>query len=177
MCSSDLYVHPRLVNRLEPKVTGWMAHEQPFSFDAAPIRYAEGIARFLHGSPAIPALYAAESGYGIINEVGVRAIREKSVRQTTRLIELAEGAGFRVTSPKDPERRGGTVTIAADHAAAVTKELIRREFIVDYRPGAGVRISPHFYTKDEELDAVVREMKTIRDTRAYAEHEAAGAAF
>ncbi len=171
-----LYVRPDLQSELEPRTTGWMAHEAPFSFESS-MRYAPTIARFLHGSPAIPALYAAESGYRIINEVGVPAIREKSVRQTTRLIELAEEAGFRVTSPHDPERRGGTVTIAAEHAAAVTKELIRREFIVDYRPGAGVRISPHFYTRDEELELIVREMKQIRDTRAYAEHEAAGAAF
>jgi kynureninase len=172
-----LYVRPDLQSQLEPQTTGWMAHESPFAFEGGAIRYAPGIARFLHGSPAIPALYAAESGYSIINQIGVPAIREKSVRQTTRLIELAEEAGFRVTSPKDANRRGGTVTIAAENAAAVTKELIRREFIVDYRPGAGVRISPHFYTKDEELDLIIKEMKTIRDTRAYAEHETAGAAF
>ena len=172
-----LYVRPDLHERLEPQTTGWMAHESPFAFEGGAIRYASGIARFLHGSPAIPALYAAESGYAIINEIGVPAIREKSLRQTTRLIELAEEAGFRVTSPKDANRRGGTITIAAEHAGAMTKELIRREFIVDYRPGAGVRISPHFYTKDEELELIIREMKIIRDTRAYAEHEAAGAAF
>ena len=154
-----------------------MAHEAPFAFEGGPIRYAQNITRFLHGSPSIPALYAARSGYAVINEIGVERIRAKSMRQTARLIELAEEAGFRVTSPKDPARRGGTVTIAVEHAASVTKELIRREFIVDYRPGAGVRISPHFYTKDEELELVVREMKQIRDTRAYAEHEAAGAAF
>lgn len=172
-----LYVAPRLRQTLEPKVTGWMAHAAPFSFEDGPIQYAEGAARFLHGSPAVPALYAAESGYKIINEIGVERIREKSVRQTQRLIELAEEAGFRVTSPRDPESRGGTITVAADHAPAVTRELIRREFIVDYRPGAGVRISPHFYTKDEELELVVREMRRILDTRAYAAHEAAGAAF
>ncbi len=172
-----LYVAPRLQETLEPKVTGWMAHAEPFSFEDAPIRYAEGIARFLHGSPAIPALYAAESGYRIINEIGVERIRAKSTRQTQRLIELAEEASLRVTSPRDPARRGGTITLAVEHAAAVTQELVRREFIVDYRPGAGIRISPHFYTKDEELDAVVREMRRIIDTRAYAEHETAGAAF
>ncbi|HEX8688323.1 MAG TPA: aminotransferase class V-fold PLP-dependent enzyme, partial [Pyrinomonadaceae bacterium] len=171
-----LYVAPRLRAQLEPKVTGWMAHAAPFSFEDS-ITYAEGAARFLHGSPAVPALYAAESGYKIINEIGVERIREKSVRQTQRLIELCEEAGLRVTSPRDPERRGGTITVAADHAPAVTRELIRREFIVDYRPGAGVRISPHFYTKDEELELVVREMRRILDTRAYAAHEAAGAAF
>jgi kynureninase len=172
-----LYVRPDLHEQLEPQTTGWMAHESPFAFEGGAIRYAPGIARFLHGSPAIPALYAAESGYSIINEIGVEAIREKSVRQTTRLIALAEEAGFSVTSPRDAARRGGTITIAAEHAAAMTKELIRREFIVDYRPGAGVRVSPHFYTKDEELELIIREMKAIRDTRAYGEHEAAGAAF
>jgi kynureninase len=172
-----LYVRPDLQAKLEPRTTGWMAHEAPFAFESGAIRYAPGIARFLHGSPAIPALYAAQSGYSIINEIGVERIRAKSLRQTARLIELAEEAGFRVTSPSDSARRGGTITIADEHAAAVTAELIRREFIVDYRPGAGVRISPHFYTLDEELDLVIREMKNIRDTRAYTVHEAAGAAF
>ena len=173
-----LYVAPRLQRKLQPKVTGWMAHASPFAFEDAPIRYSEGIARFLHGSPAIPALYAARSGYRVINEIGVERIREKSVRQTGMLIELAEEAGLKVTSPRDPERRGGTITIAAPHAPAVTKELIRREIIVDYRPGAGIRVSPHFYTKDEELETVVREIRSILDTRAYAAHEeAAGAAF
>ncbi len=170
-----LYVRPDLQETLEPKTTGWMAHEEPFAFDTE-LRYASGIRRFLHGSPAIPALYAAQSGYRIINEIGVDQIRAKSVRQTALLIELAEEAGFTVTSPKNPDDRGGTITIGHNDAAAITKELIRREFIVDYRPGAGVRISPHFYNTDQELELVIRELKTIRDTRAYAVHEA-GAAF
>jgi kynureninase len=171
-----LYIRPDLHEKLQPKTTGWMAHEDPFAFDTE-LRYAPSVARFLHGSPAIPALYAAQSGYQIINEIGVDAIRKKSIRQTTRLIELAEEVGFQVTSPKDPAQRGGTITVAHEHAGAITKELVRREFIVDYRPGAGVRISPHFYTTDEELELIIREMKNIRDTRAYAAHEAAGATF
>ncbi len=170
-----LYVRPDLIDQFEPKTTGWMAHEHPFAFDSD-LHYAPNITRFLHGSPAIPALYAAESGYQIINAIGVAAIREKSVRQTQRLIELAAEAGFRVTSPRDPSQRGGTITVWDDNAAAITKELVRREFIVDYRPGAGVRISPHFYTKDEELDLIVAEMKKIRDHHEY-ETEKAGAAF
>jgi kynureninase len=172
-----LYVHPRLHERLEPKVTGWMAHESPFAFELPPISYAKGIARFLHGSPALPALYAAREGYRVINEIGVERIREKSVGQTQKLIGLAEEAGFKVTSPREPAQRGGTITVAVDHAAAVTKELIRREIVVDYRPGAGIRLSPHFYTKDEELELAVSEMRQIVETRAYSAHEAAGAAF
>jgi kynureninase len=169
-----LYVRPDLQQKLEPKTTGWMAHEAPFSFDTK-LHYASNITRFLHGSPAIPALYAARSGYRIINEIGVERIREKSVRQTNYLIDLAEEAGFEVTSPRDPAKRGGTVTVAHEHAGAMTKELLRREFIVDYRPGAGVRISPHFYTKDEELELVIEEMKKIAASDAY--QEVAGAAF
>jgi kynureninase len=171
-----LYVRPDLQAKLEPKTTGWMAHEQPFAFEAQ-LRYAPSITRFLHGSPAIPALYAAQSGYRIINEIGVGKIREKSMRQTEYLIGLAEEAGFRVTSPKDVKQRAGTITVAHEHAGAMAKELIRREFIIDYRPGAGVRISPHFYTTDNELELVIREMKKIADSESYREHETAGAAF
>lgn len=169
-----LYVRPDLQAKLEPKTTGWMAHEAPFAFDTG-MRYASNISRFLHGSPAIPALYAARSGYRIINEIGVDNIRKKSVRQTNYLIKLAEEAGFEVTSPRDEAQRGGTVTVGHEHAAAIAKELIRREFIIDYRPGAGVRISPHFYTKDEELELVIEEMKKIAASGAY--REVAGAAF
>jgi kynureninase len=171
-----LYVHPRWHARLEPKVTGWMAHEAPFAF-ASELQYAPGIARFLHGSPAIPALYAARAGYQIINEIGVERIRAKSVRQTSHLIELAEAAGFTVNSPKDPARRGGTITVNVPHAGAVTQELVRREIICDYRPGAGVRLSPHFYTRDEELELAVKELRQIVDASAYAGQETAGAAF
>jgi kynureninase len=171
-----LYVRPDLIDRLEPKTTGWMAHEQPFAFESE-LRYAPNITRFLHGSPAIPALYAAQSGYEVINEIGVAKIREKSVRQTGTLIELAQEAGFRVTSPRNPAQRGGTITVWDDQAAAITKELMRREFIVDYRPGAGVRISPHFYTKDEELELIIDEMKKIRDAKTYEGSEKVGAAF
>ena len=171
-----LYVRPDLQTKFEPKTTGWMAHEKPFAFDTQ-LRYAPDISRFLHGSPAIPALYAAQSGYEIINQIGVEKIREKSMRQTDYLIRLAEEAGFRVTSPKDVKQRGGTVTIAHEHAAGITKELIRREFIIDYRPGAGIRISPHFYTTDEELELVIDEMRKIGESESYRDHETAGAAF
>jgi len=170
-----LYIRPDLIDQLEPKTTGWMAHEHPFAFETE-MHYAPNVTRFLHGSPAIPALYAAESGYKIINEIGLAAIREKSMRQTQMLIGLAEEAGFRVTSPKNPAHRGGTITVWDENAADITKELIRREFIVDYRPGAGVRISPHFYTTDEELELVIAEMKKIRDGREF-KTEKAGAAF
>ena len=165
-----LYVRPDLHERLEPTVTGWMAHREPFAFEIGAIDYAPNAFRLLHGTPHVPALYSARSGYEIILEVGVDRIRAKSQRQTQRLIELAQERGVRVTSPRDPARRGGTVTIDVEHGPAVTKELIRREVLVDYRPGAGIRVSPHFYTTDEEVEHTVAQIAEIVQTKAYAPH-------
>ena len=156
-----LYVRRDLWENLEPRFTGWMAHQRPFAFETGEIDYADNAFRFLNGTPAIPAMYAARSGYEIIGEIGVEKIRAKSVRQTTRLIDLAEEAGFRVNSPKCAADRGGTVVIDVPDGAAVTKELVRRNFLVDYRPGAGIRVAPHFYSTDEELELTIREIRKI----------------
>jgi kynureninase len=170
-----LYVRRDLWPTLEPAMTGWMAHRSPFAFEVGPQDYTEDIYRFLHGSPNIPGMYAAMSGYEIINEVGVENIRAKSMRQTTRLIELAEEAGFEVRCPGNVEERGGTVVIDVPHGPQVTKELSRRDFLIDYRPGAGIRVAPHFYSKDEELELIVSEIKKILETKAYEQHSAVSA--
>jgi kynureninase len=156
-----LYVRRDLWDSLQPAATGWMAHEQPFDFEAGPIRYAGDAFRFLNGTPNVPALYSARSGYEIINEIGVPAIREKSKRQTARLLALADEAGIPVKTCRDPERRGGVVTFDVPNAKEITQELIRREILVDYRPKAGIRVAPHFYTADEELDSTVAAIRDL----------------
>jgi kynureninase len=130
-----------------------MAHHSPFAFEEESIAYANDAYRFLNGTPGVPSLYAARSGYEIVNEIGVKAIRAKSVRQTERLIALADAAGVRVACPRAAAARGGTVTLDVPNGPEVTRALIARDVLVDYRPGAGIRVSPHFYTADEELDA------------------------
>jgi kynureninase len=166
-----LYVRPDLARQLEPKLTGWMAHPHPFDFEMEPIRYRQDAFRFLNGTPGIPALYAVEPGCSIISEIGVDNIRAKSLRQTSHLVDLARQRGFPLHTPPEPARRGGTVSVGVPHAYEVSRELIRREFLVDYRPGAGIRISPHFYTKDEELDLTVAEIARILESKAYEKHE------
>ena len=169
-----LYVAPRLRERLKPRVTGWMAHAHPFAFETGAIDYADDARRFLHGSPAIPALYAARAGQEIIGAIGVDAIRAKSKRQVARLMELALANGFVPRTPRDPESRSGMVILDVPHGAAVTRELLRREIVVDHRPGAGIRYSPHFYTGDDEIEHALAETRKILDSGAYREHEAAG---
>jgi len=170
-----LYVKPELQQKLQPKVTGWSAHRSPFAF-APEMDYADDVHRFLHGSPAIPTLYAAESGYDLINEIGVERIRRKSIRQTSRLMELADEQGWRVNSPRQAEQRGGSVILDVPHAGEVVRELSARDVLVDFRPGAGIRIGPHFFNTDDEVEAVVAEIKDILDTKAYEKHLSASSA-
>lgn len=173
-----LYVKPELQAQLKPKVTGWAAHKAPFAFVPGEIEYAEDAHRFLHGSPAIPTLYAAESGYDLINEIGVDRIRAKSQRQTARLIELADENGWRVNAPRNPAQRGGSVILDVPHAGEVVRELATRDVLVDFRPGAGIRIGPHFFNTDAEIEAAIAEIKTILETKAYEKHAtASGARF
>jgi kynureninase len=156
-----LYVRADLLPRLRPAATGWMAHRDPFAFEPGRIDYAPGAFRFLNGTPNIPALYAAQSGYEIVNRIGAEAIRAKSIRQTQHLIELADEAGFSVRSCRDPRTRGGVVVVDVPNGQEVTRELARREVLVDYRPNAGIRIAPHFYTSDEEVDRAIGEIRSI----------------
>ena len=156
-----LYVRPDLANQLRPGIVGWAAHAEPFEFVPGQIHYAEAPERFQSGTPNVPSLYSARAGYEIVNGIGVRAIREKSLRLTRRLMDLAVEAGFRINTPDHDEERGGAVIIDTPGGKAVADELIRREIIVDYRPGAGVRMAPHFYNTIEEIEHAVGVLTDI----------------
>jgi len=161
-----LYVRPDLGKKLEPKFTGWTAHRQPFNFEIGPIKYTDPPYRFMNGTPHVPALEAARPGIKIIAEVGVAKIREKSKRQTAHLIDLADQRGWRVNTPRDPEQRGGTVSIDMPDSCEVCRELLARDILVDWRPQAGVRFSPHFYNTDEEIDTAIAAVEDILQERA-----------
>jgi len=161
-----LYVRPDLIERLEPAYTGWQAHARPFAFEPE-MEYAEGIARFLTGTPNVPALYAATPGYDLIEEIGVQRIRSNSVRQTQLLIELAEARGFEVRSPREPERRGGAVIVNVPHFEAVHKELSERQILCDFRPGAGIRLGPHYFTSDDELRFALDQIADVLESGAH----------
>ena len=157
---SFLWVRPEVSATVAPALTGWQAHRHPFAFEPE-MEYADAAWRWLGGTPVIPALFAATEGPRIVREAGIDAVRAKSIRQTTRLISLAEARGYPVSAPREPARRGGTVAFDVPHAREVARALLEREIIVDYRPGAGIRVAPHFYTNDEEVDAAVQAIDDI----------------
>ena len=156
-----LYVRPDLANTMEPAFAGWAAHAAPFAFETGAIRYAAAPERFQSGTPNVPALYSARAGYEIVAQIGVQRIREHSLRLTRRLMDRARGAGYRVNTPDRDEQRGGAVIVDVPNGEAVSQELIRRGVIVDYRPGAGIRMAPHFYNTEQDIDAAMEVLGDI----------------
>lgn len=161
-----VYASPSASARFAPALTGWQAHKRPFAFDQQ-MEPADGIWRWLGGTPTVPSLYAATEGPRILGEVGMHALREKSIRQTAALVAMADARGYRVHAPRDPARRGGTVAFDVPHGAEVAQALLKRDVVIDYRPGAGIRVAPHFYSTDDEVARVVGEIDDILATGAW----------
>lgn len=166
-----LYVRPDIHNRFTPGFTGWFAHQRPFDFDTGEMEYRTDAYRFLNGTPSIPALYAVTEGPKIIQEIGIKAIRERSIALTKLIIDRADHFNFTVNSPRAEEHRGGTVTLDVPHGYGVARELIEQNIIVDYRKGAGIRIAPHFYNTNDEVVAAVDAIYDIITSGAYNKHK------
>jgi kynureninase len=165
-----LYVREDLRAKLKPSLSGWIAHRRPFAFETGNIDAREDSFRYLNGTPHIPALYACQPGLDIVNKAGIPAIRAKSMAMTTRLFEGAQARGWRVNTPESPAERGGTVSIDCPRAYEVCRELLARDILVDYRPKAGVRISPHFYNREEECEFALEQIDEILRTQAWEKH-------
>ena len=161
-----LYVSPAVRDALRPALTGWQAHARPFAFEDS-MDYTTGAFRWLNGTPVIPALYAAAEGPKILRRVGVAAIREKSLRLTTRLIELADERDFKVNAPRDPSQRGGTVALDIPHGYEIAQHLLSRDILVDYRVGTGIRIAPHFFTEENEVVEAIFEIDQALETGSW----------
>lgn len=155
-----LYVSPKISDLYSPALTGWVAHTRPFAFEDT-MEYSDGPFRWMNGTPVIPALYAATEGPKLVRAAGIGRIREKSKRMTSRLVQLADDRGYRVNAPRDPEKRGGTIAFDIPHGYEVTQYLISRNIIVDYRVGAGIRVAPHFFTMDSEIESAINEIDLV----------------
>src|SRR5947209_11818421 len=146
-----LYVRPDLQKDLQPRLTGWVAHAEPFAFAPAPIRYDNSVRRFAQGTPSIPALYSVLPGLQIIEEVGIKTIEAESRRRTEWMIDFALERGWKVNSPRHVDERGASVMVYVDDGPAMVKRLADRKVFVDSRPSVGLRVSPHFFNTDEEV--------------------------
>ncbi len=147
-----LYVREDLIGKLAPKFTGWFGIANPFEYEPTTrFRPADGVMRFMAGTPSVPGLYAAIEGLATVGEVGIEKIRAHSIALTKTLVAEAEARGFKLGSPKDPHARSGMVCVDFPGAKAATDALAAQKILVDYRPSCGIRISPHFYNGADDL--------------------------
>jgi kynureninase len=157
-----IYVKPSLARELRPALTGWMAHERPFAFEPSPIVYAESMYRFGHGTPTIPGYVVAAPGHEMIRTIGVPQIREHNIRLTEKIVAMSLERGLVVKTPLEPERRTGWIGIDFYGSEAACRQLVAQRVYVDYRPSCGIRLSPHFYTADDEIEAFFRALDRLR---------------
>ncbi len=157
-----LYIRKDLLPDLTPMSAGWFAHAEPFAFDMGPMRWAEDVWKLIGGTMAIPAIYTARAGWETVARLGVDNIRKKSLRQTRMLREELLKRDFTVNTPDLDVQRGGTICFDFEGAELVSRELNARRFFHDFRPRAGIRVSPHFYTTDDELRAFLAALDEVR---------------
>lgn len=157
-----LYVRPEIQKELQPRLTGWVAHDIPFAFSSEML-YAHSVRRFAQGTPSIPGLYSCLAGLGIIEEVGITRIAEESRRRTDWMVEYILERGWQLHSPRSAEERGGSVMIGVKDAPAMVSRLARQRVFVDWRPNVGLRLSPHFFNTDEEVQEAMQVLTDLMD--------------
>ncbi len=160
-----LYVKPELSENLQPQLTGWFAHREPFLF-AQEMEYSRGGQKFMSGTPPVPCLYTARAGLDVLKKIGIPGIRDKSLALTELIIRKAKERGYPLFTPEENNLRGGSVSISLPHVFPVKQALEKRGVKVDFRKGQDkepdvIRVGPHFYNKDEEIDILFKEIDAI----------------
>ena len=157
-----LYARRELLATLEPLVTGWFATREPFSFDLQHLDYHPTARRLEHGTPAAPIAFIAQGGLDIISEVGPANIRERQQDLFDMIVARADEAGLPVRSPRDRNARGGMVNIGVgQEAEKVCHALLERDVCTDFR-GDGIRVSPHFFNNEEDVDRLFGALREIQ---------------
>jgi len=157
-----LYVRPYLREELQPTATGWMAHAAPFAFEPPPMRYAPGMKRFGNGTPPMPSFLMARAGHRLIREAGAESIRAHNLALTELILAEADARGIRTPTPRESARRTGWIGLDVKDGERIVRELERRRIFVDYRPGCGIRVGPHFYNSAEEIGDFFEALDELR---------------
>jgi kynureninase len=159
-----LYVRRDLVERLQPLAVGWFGTKRPFDFDRSGLELRDDARRFETGTYALPQAWTASGGLEMILEVGVANIRRRSCELTEHIIDQAHSLGLDVLSPTDADRRGGLVRVRVpggrEGAEAILHELFRKDVVLDQRADA-LRISPHFFSNETDIDRCFAELKQL----------------
>lgn len=155
--SGTCYIYVRSDHlKLEPKITGWLSHRDPFAMKNDSMDWVEGIARWTGGAPAVAPLYIAPCGLSILEEIGTKRIREESEKHTERLVKWVDELKLELKTPRAAHERGASVHVTFDGVEKIQDYLKKKGFLVHYRPAFHLRIAPHFYNTLDEIDAFMK---------------------
>jgi kynureninase len=160
-----LYARRELLPSLEPAVTGWFATAEPFSFDTEHLTYHPTARRLEHGTPPAPVYFIAQGGLDVIAEVGIERIRERQGVLQDRVIQRADELDLPVRTPRERTARGGVVNVkVGPQAEEICHALLARSVCTDHR-GDGLRISPHFFNTEDDVDRCFDELRHVAEGR------------
>ena len=158
-----LYVRKDLIEELEPPFVGWASvKEEVFEtldfWDIWSLKLSETASRFEVGSPSFISLAGATEALKMLLKIGIENIERRILKLTDHLIEAVKDLGLRLQTPEEPQYRSGIVNFKIDKPQKVVEKLNSKGIIVSARDH-GIRVSPHFYNTEEEIDKLIREIK------------------
>ena len=159
-----VYIREGLISQLQPIIAGWFGHREQFQFKTREFDFRPEATRVEMGTPAVAAIYAANGGLDIVQEISVEQICERTRYLTNDLIAQAREHGWKVRAPLEPEQRSSIVMLEIEHPEEVVKALVARNIISDSRPGL-LRVSPYFYNSIEENALVIDAIAEIIESR------------
>lgn len=149
-----LFVREDRIPELRPRFTSWFAARDQFAFDIESFEFRDDARRFELGTPSLPTVHTALGGQEALASVGWDRVFDRVRTLTDRLVAGCDEAGLTLRMHRDPQRRSGIVMVAHPDPADAVRRLDAMDIVVDHRPGH-VRVSPHVYNTDDEIDRVV----------------------
>lgn len=159
-----VYIREGLLPSLQPTVTGWFGDREQFQFKVREFEFRPEATRIEMGTPAMAAVYAANGGLEIVQEIGVERICERTRYLTNDLVARCRERGWTLRVPQQPECRSSIVMLEVEQPQTVVKELIARTIVTDSRPGL-LRISPYFYNTVDENALIVDAIAEILEQK------------
>jgi selenocysteine lyase/cysteine desulfurase len=158
-----LYVREELIQKSEPPFAGWASVKQEIFnttdfWEIWKLELSETATRFEVGSPSYISLVGAREALKLLLRVGIPNIERRILGLTDRLIDSIRDMNLDLQTPEEKACRSGIVNFRVENPRQVAEELGRKGIIVSARSN-GIRVSPHFYNTEEEIDALTDEIR------------------
>lgn len=155
------YCRRELAGRLAPPLVGWKSVQNEFDFDHPAFRLKANALRFEEGSMNLMGIFGLGAAIALLSEIGINDIHERVLDLGDMIIHEAEKRGYGVLTPKSQEERGGNITIAGPFDPAVARDRLREKGIMVNVRGGGLRVSPHFYNTEIEIERLFTELSAF----------------